>query len=212
MIRSALLASSLALAAGGSLAAAAESAYTEVDLNHCETISKPADVEAGDFVSLKCKGYGTYPLYFKEGDVRQTVFFGPIAADILDGGFETFGPFNHIGRKVEWRLDAAGKPYAAILRFHIENPDPATGMPDKAHAGQVLVISRVAQPNDPRGCVVGYVDALANPEPNILARKVADEQASSFACGKDKAIFHGVRGDKAGDPTSSFSIAGETAE
>jgi hypothetical protein len=43
-------------------------------------------------------------------------------------------------------------------------------MADKAHEGQVLVIAGVGRPGDRRGCVVGYVDALRKPEPNILAR------------------------------------------
>lgn len=186
---------------------AAESAYTDIDLDHCKTISQTAPDEPGDFVSMKCKGYKDYPLYFKEGDVRQTVYFGHLDQDIIDHAFDTFGPFNHIGTKAEWRLDSAGIAYAAILRFHIENSNPDTGMSDKAHAGQVLVISRVGQIDDARGCVVGYVDALANPDPNTLARKVADDKAAAFVCGKDKPIFYGVRGAKAGEPSNNFPDA-----
>jgi hypothetical protein len=190
---------------------AAESAYTDINLDHCKTISQTAPDEPGDFVSMKCEGYKDYPLYFKEGDVRQTVYFGHLDQDIIDNAFDTFGPFNHIGTKAEWRLDSAGKPYAAILRFHIENSNPETGMSDKAHAGQVLVISRVGQIDDRRGCVVGYVDALANSDPNTLARKVADDKAVAFACGKDKPIFYGVKGEKAGEPTNNLPEA-ETAQ
>ena len=76
---------------------AAESAYTDINLDHCKTISQTAPDEPGDFVSMKCKGYKDYPLYFKEGDVRQTVYFGHLDQDIIDNAFDTFGPFNHIG-------------------------------------------------------------------------------------------------------------------
>jgi hypothetical protein len=190
---------------------AAESAYTDINLDHCKTISETAPDEPGDFVSMKCKGYKDYPVYFKEGDVRQTVYFSHLHQEIIDNAFDTFGPFNHIGTKADWRLDGAGKPYAAILRFHIENSNLETGMSDKAHAGQVLVISRVGQIDDSRGCVVGYVDALTNPDPNALARQVADDKAAAFVCGKDKPIFYGEKGEKAWVPTNNFPEA-ETAQ
>ena len=194
--------STLWAAAAPSLAA--ESAYTDVDLDHCQTLDKPAAGEPGDFISMRCKGYKTYPLYFKEADLRQSVFYGFLDQQIIDNASESFAPFNHIGKKVEWRLDETGKPYAAILRFHIENSNPDTGIPDKQSAGQVLVISRVGQPDDRRGCVVGYVDALANPDPNQRARQVADEMAAGFVCGKDEPVFHGMKGEKSGETSRYF--------
>jgi hypothetical protein len=183
---------------------AAKSTYTVIDLDHCQTLSKPAVDEPGDFISLKCKGYKNYPLYFKEGDLRQSAYFGYLDQEIIEGAAETFGPFNHIGKKVEWRLGDNRRPFATILRYHIENSNPETGSPDKALAGQVLVISRVGRPDDQRGCVIGYVDALANSEPNELARKVADESADRFVCGRQKPVFHGMRGEKAGEPVYNF--------
>lgn len=186
---------------------AAESAYTDVDLDHCKTLSQPSEDEPGDYVSLQCKGYGDYPLYYAEGDLRQTVHFGYLDQEIIDEAFETFGPFNYIGKKVEWRLDGNGVPYAAILRYFIQNANPDTGMGDKQHEGQVLVISRVGRPNDKRGCVIGYVDALKNPEPNVLARKVADDMAEGFICGKDRPAFHGEKTEPGNDPAYNFPNA-----
>jgi hypothetical protein len=188
---------------------AAESVYTDVDLNHCKTLSQPADDQPGDFVSLQCKGYKDYPLYYAEGDLRQTVHFGHLDREIIDSAFETFGPFNYIGKKVEWRLDDEGLPYAAILRYFIQNANPDTAMPDKSHEGQVLVISRVGRPEDKRGCVVGYVDALKNPNPNVLARKVADDMAVRFVCGKDRPVFHGDRTEPGNDPAYNFPGANQ---
>ena len=186
-------------------AIAADSAYTDVDLDHCETLSKPgAEDEPGVFVSLKCKGYKNYPFYFKEGDLRQAVYFGHLDSRIVDSAFETFGPFNHIGKKVEWRLDKAGEPYAAIIRYFMENIDPATGMPDKSTQGQVLVVSKVGQIGDETGCVAGYVDALKNPNPNALAREVADTVAAGFACGEDRPTFHGSKSPSGNDPAYNF--------
>jgi hypothetical protein len=193
---------SLAVAAPAN---SAESVYTDVDLNHCQTLHEPAPAgEPDDYVSLKCKGYKDHPLYFKEGDLRQSTYFGYLDQEIIDDAAETFGPFNHIGKKVEWRLGPDRRPFAAILRYHIENPNPDTDSPDKALAGQVLVVSRVGRSDDRRGCVIGYVDALANSEPNELARKVADESADRFACGREKPVFHGIRGEKAGEPVYNF--------
>jgi hypothetical protein len=188
----------------------AESAYTDVDLENCQNLSAPVPAgEPDGSVSWRCKGYGAYPMYFKEGDLRQSVNFGHLAPEIVDGAFESFGGFNHIGAKVEWRLDASGEPYAAILRYFIENANPETGAPDKSYWGQVLVVYRVGRLGDDQGCVVGYVDALANAEPNVLARDVADDVAKNFACGSDKARFHGTKGEKSGDPTSYIPGPGD---
>ncbi|MFM2279102.1 MAG: hypothetical protein RLZZ444_1333 [Pseudomonadota bacterium] len=186
-------------------AQAAESTYTDLDLDKCETLAQGSpDEPGGDWISLKCGGYQNYPVYFDEGDLRQSVYFGHLSQKILDEANETFGPFNHVGKRVEWRIGTNGKPYAAILRFFIENVDESSGMPTKASEGQVLVISRVGQPQDKTGCVVGYVDALANPDANILARGIADEMAANFRCGRDKPDYHGVKGPKAGDPAYVF--------
>ncbi len=40
-------------------------------------------------------------------------------------------------------------------------------------------------------CQIGYVDAHANADANELARKLADEHARDFRCGKDKPIVLG---------------------
>lgn len=40
-------------------------------------------------------------------------------------------------------------------------------------------------------CQVGYVDARANLDADELARRIADENARTFQCGKDKPIVLG---------------------
>ena len=56
----------------------------------------------------------------------------------------------------------------------------------------MLVVTRLG----PGGvCHVGYVDARANPDANEVARKIADEKARTFKCGKDKRIISGKVGD-----------------
>jgi hypothetical protein len=183
---------------------AEESVYTDLDLEACVSIDPAAQDEPGGFASLRCEGYQGAPVYFKEFDLRQSVYYGAVSKKIIDEAGETFSTFNHVGNKIEWRLGRDGSPRATILRWFIENADPDTGATDKASTGQVLVISKVATEDDPMGCVAGYVDALANPEPNVMARQVADEIAPGFACGVDRPSYHGERGEKVGEPSYSF--------
>ena len=66
--------------------------------------------------SAKCKGYKQFPIYFSEGDLRQTVRYGFV--DPESKHWESFSEFNHINDTVEWRL-ADGRPFATILRWFI---------------------------------------------------------------------------------------------
>lgn len=181
-----------------STAAANESTYTDLDLDKCKTLASD-DMGA----IMLCSGYKDYYVHFAEGDLRQSVFYGPLDKKWQEQGFESFEPFNHVGTRIEWRLDGSGKPFAAILRWFLENVGP-DGVSTETSTGQVLVVSRVAQQDDGLSCVVGYVDALSNPKANEMARKVADEKAKDFACGNHKAEWHGKRGSKASEPTHVF--------
>ena len=180
------------------------SAYSKLIFEHHCTIY--SEYELG--VSAKCSGYeepgkgpsGQWPVYFSEGDLRQMVRFGHVREK--SQRWESFGEFNQAGQTIEWRL-RFGRPIATILRWFIENTNPDTGMQDKQHRGQVLVVSSVADMNNPdNGCVVGYVDARANNDANVLARQVADNLAADFVCNKDRPIFYGERGSLSGSPTN----------
>lgn len=187
-------------------AQAAESVYTDTKLDKCENLipnPEQIDIDMG-VASYKCAGYKDYPFYFDEGDVRQSTYFGYLSDRILEGAGETFTVFNHIGDRIEWRLDDKGVPRATILRYIMEHQNPKTFELDKAFYGQVLVISRVGQPEDMTGCVTAYVDALENKDANELARKLADEQAPNFPCGKEKPVFHGKVGDKISEPAYNY--------
>lgn len=188
----------LLLATGAVAANANDSRYTDLKPKSCQTISQAED-ESGS-VSLKCKGLDGYPVYVKEGDLRQSAFFGPIDDLYVERAFESFGTFNHAGEKVEWRVDAGGKPVAAILRYVIEHADPKTGAPSKSSQGQILVVSKVAQKDNGQGCVAGYVDALANPDANDLARQIGDTVVPDFRCGSDEPTWHGKKGERADEP------------
>ncbi len=177
-------------------AMANDSAYTKLNLE--KDCSFHSEYEAGG--SAVCNGYKGYPVHFSEGDLRQMVRFGHIAN--LEGQWESFGQFNQVNETIEWRL-RNGIPFAAILRWFIENSGP-DGVPAKKYLGQVLVVSKVATPGDPHSCVVGYVDARANKNANVLARNVADQVTDDFVCGRDTPKYRGSVGKYAGEPNRFF--------
>lgn len=179
-------------------AQAAESVYTDLDLDACETLAE--DMMG---VSLKCEGYKDYPVYFKEGDLRQSVIFGKIDQVLIDGAYESFAAFNRVNTKIEWRLNESGEPVAAILRWFIENPGPS-GSPSPESTGQVLVISRVGDAGFPASCFVAMVDAKANRNANELARQAAESDAADFACGMTEPQWIGKRGDLTSERTFSW--------
>ena len=170
-----------------------ESVYTRFDAKTCKH-QKGREVE--DYGSWLCPGYQDLRVRLSAGDQRMYVTFGPWRKDALAMS-QTFPGFNDVYQgTVEWRIDksnAKPKPFATILRWNIVTPtdrDNATG-PIKP-SGRVLVVTRLG----PGGvCHVGYVDAKANPDANALARKIADESARTFKCGKDKRIVLGKVGD-----------------
>lgn len=175
-------------------ARANESAYSDRNLDACKTLSQE---DEGPSITLECAGYKDFPVYFKEGDLRQSQAYGPIGKAYLDEAFESFGPFNHSNAKIEWRI-AAGRPMATIVRWFVS--DPETTSDTDTRYGQVLVVSTIATAENPTSCIVGYVDALENRDANTLARTVADEEAPDFACGVSEPQWHGARGKLAGEP------------
>ncbi len=179
-------------------ALSAESAYTKLNLDRDCVFHDEYELGA----SAYCNGFKGYPVHFSEGDLRQMVRFGHMNSVL--GQWESFGQFNRINDTIEWRLEN-GKPYATILRWFIENTND-NGEVTKATEGQVLVVSKVADRHYdiPASCVVGYVDALANSNANIIAREIADTLAKNFRCINDEARFHGARGKLSGDPVSNF--------
>ena len=179
--------------AATSSAAEYSSAYSKLNIETDCTFHESGE-QGG---AAKCKGFGDYPVHFAEGDLRQMVEFGFITAG--DRGWVSFGEWNRINDTIEWRLDGT-RPIATIARWFIENIDD-TGSASKALEGQVLVVSKVGQPGEFDACVVGYVDAKANPGANAIARQVADTLTRQFRCGVDRPVFHGTRGPLSGTPS-----------
>ena len=104
-----------------------------------------------------------------------------------------FGPFNSTAHTVEWRA-ADGKPFAIIQRWHIADNS------DEDKNGRPIAKPMLAVTRLPPGavCHIAYVDAQANPNPNELARKAADEFARNFKCGVDEVKVIGETGRAVG--------------
>jgi hypothetical protein len=175
-----------ALAAGAAQAETLASAYTPLDLDKCRHTPGKAEEDYGDW---RCKGFAGIAVHVSAGDQRTYVSFGRRAKNEL-AARQTLASFNGEGDKIEWRgvRTKAGKvkPFAAIMRW-----STAVSSGDEPVKGAVLVVTRLA----PDGvCHVGYVDANANADAVVLARKIADERARKFRCGADKPIVLGTKG------------------
>ncbi|MEZ2331759.1 hypothetical protein AB6802_18720 [Mesorhizobium sp. RCC_202] len=158
------------------------SAYTDLDSKKdCVTYAQ-AEQGDGDWANLVCSGYRGYPVLINYDDARESVYYG-FPSDDMTAVWESFSAFNGSGPKVEWRVETKGDiavPYAAIHRRSVSNPE------DDKKSIDVLVVAKVAQPEQHEGCTIGLVLATGNPQANDQARKLADEKAKTFACGKDK--------------------------
>ena len=164
-----------------------ERVYTPLDLDKCKH-RRGREVE--DYGSWRCTGHAGIAIHVSAGDQRTTVSYGPNAAN-EPAASQTLAAFNSEGKTIEWRIARSkGQPhvFATILRWNTTTID----MDDdsKQVRGQVLVVTRLG----PGGvCHVGYVDGRANPDANELARRIADENARGFKCGKDKPVTLGIK-------------------
>jgi len=164
-----------------------ESAYTDLDLDKCR--HTPSS-EPEDYGFWRCKGFGGVEVRVSAGDQRSYVSFGAEAED-EPAAAQTFPNFNSVDKtKVEWRMEkpARGKavPFATIVRWNIK-----LDQDNKPSRGRVLVVTRLGD----EVCHVGYVDALANNDPNSLARELADRHARTFDCDVDTPVIMGERGE-----------------
>lgn len=162
----------LAQVSGGHM----DSQYTDIDFDQCTTI------EADDMGSISaCPGYKGYPVVIGEGDLRMFVSFG-IKPTEERAAEQTLGPFNHLGKKIEWRIESDDdnfQPRATIIRWF-------TAGDNGQDKGQVLVVTQI---KFGAICQIALIDALANKNANELARKIANEKAGSFDCSKEPDII-----------------------
>ena len=167
------------------LAAQPQSAYSDLDLERCKTIEM---FEEGGGARLKCPGYAGIDVMVTEGDLRMYVGYGRNARKQC-ATHQTFGPFNSLGPKLEWRMQG-GRPFATILRWVLDNGD---GNSQRSW----LVVTNLDGSNT---CHVAYVEG-AMPNANRRARDAADLYARGFNCAADTAVVIA----RPGADTSSFS-------
>ena len=164
------------------------SVYTDlVPEKDCLTYAQAGEND-GDWADLSCSGYLGYPVLLSYGDARESVFFGFPPED-MTSTWESVAGFNSAGSTVDWRVETTGTvsiPFAAIHRRSVN-----TSGEDAAKQVDVLVVAKVAQIEGREGCTVGLVLATGNAGANDDARKIADEKARAFVCGKDKRIAIG---------------------
>jgi hypothetical protein len=186
-----VLATTLIAATFGSQAATQPivvSAYSSTAAANC-WITGPGRVE--DSPTRVCRGKATLVVLVDKGDLRETVSVGHNRDEAAKepAAQTSFGPFNAALPAIEWRI-AGGNPFAIIQRWRIADNvhQNINGDPD---AKPLLVVSRL-----PPGavCPVAYIDAVANPNADELARQAADEIARDFKCGTDKVKILGAGG------------------
>ena len=165
------------------------SSYTSTAPKDCRVVSAQTGVD--DSTIRTCPGKAGLVVVISEDDLREAVSVGRnrAAAAKEPAAQSWFGPFNSTTNTVEWRA-VDGKPFAIIQRWHIaDNSDQDKD--SRPIAKPMLAVTRL-----PPGkvCHVAYIDAQANPNPNELARKAADELARNFKCGKDEVQVIGETG------------------
>jgi hypothetical protein len=174
---------------GGANAQSVGSTYTSTAPKDCRQVGKPSALDGS--TTRICPGKDGLMVLIAEDDLREIVSVGRNRKEAAEepAAKTWFAPFNSSETTVEWRA-AGPKPFAIIQRWHIaDGSDPdKQGRPNTK---AMLVVTRL--PPGPV-CHVAYVDAIANPTANELARKGADDFARSFTCGKDEVKIIGTRG------------------
>lgn len=165
------------------------SSYSSTAPKDCRQIGKPSDLDGS--TTRVCPGKDGLVVLIAEDDLREVVSVGRNRKQAAEEPAANvwFAPFNSSQTTIEWR-NAGARPFAMIQRWHIaDNSDPdRKGRPNTK---AMLVVTRL--PPGPV-CHVAYVDAIANPTANELARKAADDFARGFVCGKDEVKIIGTPG------------------
>jgi hypothetical protein len=151
-----------ALPSSAQAAPAATSAYTPLDIDRCTLLE---EIEEGAGALWRCPGRGPTALFVATGDGRFDVDAG-----IDNGRWESLGPFNRPGPRVEWRL-RSGRPFAIIYRLLWED-----GM---GASGSTLIVETIGRTGQP-GCEVARIEG--GPDANALARARADAIRPGYRC------------------------------
>ncbi len=172
-----LVAALLSLMTLPACAAELTSEYTRNDPQQdCETFDQSGSGE-GEWSDIVCPGVNGYPYYIIGTDGREAVTYGYAQRS----GMPTFAAFNYAHSTVEWRMAKQNRktiPVAAIQRFYLADGDGDWST-------QILVVSKVGQPNGGGACVIGYIAANEGASANRRARELSNG-APAFRCGRDR--------------------------
>lgn len=159
----------LILAAAAPAVAAPDSVYTKHDYDRCPA-AKSSEPEA--ITVRTCSGPNKTTVTWTADSDSSALSFGraPVVEDL------DIGSFFEAGTTIEWRSDADGRPFAAIVRYKV-------GKSVGALKESRLVVYRL-EPGG-RSCIMGDV---VEPQANAEARALADGLAAGFACGKTKRV------------------------
>jgi hypothetical protein len=163
----------------GAVTQSQKSLYTSFSIKSCTVLRQHPDGNA-----YLCPGLSGVAVYFAEGDLRSFVSAGrdPALTKAAKQTLRAFNsPFSTKSKRatIEWRFvikDKRPVPFAMIVRYFTQSD---TGK------GEVLVVTRLAGQD---ACHIAYVDALANTDAIILARKLADDRARADDCSKDPVV------------------------
>ena len=174
---------------GVAVAQSVSSSYTSTAAKDCRQIGKPSELDGS--TTRICPGKAGLVVLIAENDLREVVSVGRNRKTAAEEPAAKlwFGPFNSSETTVEWRA-AGAKPFAIIQRWHIADGADLDKQ-GRPNTKAMLVVTRL--PPGPV-CHVAYVDAIANPNANELAREAADDLARSFQCGKDEVKVMGTSG------------------
>lgn len=172
------------------------SLYSDLNLKGCEQLALFED--EGEGGEWSCKGIKDHNVRIWEGDLRSYVGFGKMAPAQCASA-QTFGAFNSLGPRVEWRMKD-GKPFATILRW-LTQPSDANGNPGKQNW---LVVTKLG---DKDACHIAYIDTKYA-DANEVARQRADEKAATFDCAKDMPEIFSSLGGIATDYASGMPCPG----
>ena len=170
-----------------------DSAYTDFDLGTCKEIEPaPAPGEGEGSATYECKGHDGIPVTFAEGDLRSLVAFGEDGRNHC-AFRQTFGGFNNVGNKIEWRLKD-GAAIATIFRWTVSYDGE-----DASKTRSWLVVTKL---DGDESCHMGYVEG-AFPKANEKARWLADTAAEAYSCAKGIPIFFANPGTETDGVASS---------
>jgi hypothetical protein len=153
------------------------SSYTALKFEECTVIT------SDDFGSTwACPGLKGLPVMLRESQRSFRVSYG-LTSTTETAAEQTLPVENRLGEEIEWRVSNAEgsyKPFATILKFFTK------AKAEGAAEGEVLVVTKLSPGAT---CHVAYIDALANPDAEQLARKAADETAGDFDCADEPEII-----------------------